>query len=130
MRKKGFTLIEMILYIALFSFLGITISLLYTEVQKFFTYSNIYMERFVVRRYITLVAESKLDFIDPNCLKASVNVSCKDMVIIDSSMFQRLSYIGDVEKMVFTIAESVLTVSYDIEIGRRVFSEQVQIYLI
>lgn len=121
---------EMVLYIALFSFLGITMSLLYTEVQKFFTYSNVYMERFVVRRYVTLVAESQLDFIDPNCLKASFNVSCKDTVILDSSMFQRLSYIGDVEKVVFNVTGSVLTVSYDIEIGNKVFSEQVQIYLI
>ncbi len=130
MKEKGFTLIEMMLYVALFSFLGITLTLLYTQVQNFFTYGEMYMDRFVVRRYVALVTESELDFVDPNCLKAGLNISCSEKVLLDESMFQRLLHIGSVQSVTFDINEDILTVLYTIKIGNKVFSEQVQIYLI
>ncbi len=130
MRNTGFTLIEMVLYIALFSILGTLVSTLYIQTQRFFLDTNVRVHRYVVQRYITVTVESKVDMLDYNCLSAHESVYCDNILVLKPTDFERIGFVGVVSDVEYVIQQDILYVQYVVTIGKKKFNEQLKIFLI
>lgn len=128
--KKGFTLIEMLIYIALFSVFTVSVSLLYTQIQLFFVNTQINMQRYIVNQYVKRVIEHTVDFTYPSCTQGGFNAYCNQINLLDSIDFQRISFLGDISNVTFDIQGSLLSIEYELKIGKKVFLEHMYIYLI
>lgn len=130
MRNAGLTLIEMVLYIALFSILGILVSTIYIHTQSFFLQADVRIHRYVIQRYVKVTIESKVDTLDYNCLLVTENVYCDDVLILKPTDFGRIGFLGTVSDVKFSIQKDILYVQYVVTLNRKTFNEQLKIFLI
>ncbi len=130
MNTKGFTLIEMLMYVALFSVFTVYTSLLYVQIQQFFVNRQMYLERYIVSQYVKRVTEHAVDFKDKSCVQGGAHIYCDQVQILDSAVFQRINFLGEISNVHFDVQDARVLIKYVLRTGKKVFLEQIHIYLI
>lgn len=131
--NKGFSLLEIVIYVSLLSVLGYMLFQITIQTQVIFMQSSRTFERVLLRRYISLVVLSEVKTTHILHISGGEELQVDNNLLVDIHSFQRMEkYIGDITQVIFTVdllTRSIL-VTYKVQIGTHTYDEQVRIYLI
>lgn len=130
--SKGFTLIEISIYISLLAVLGVVVLDMYTSTQYIFQGIESVYKRKMIERYISLQIES-LDFKDILDISGGTALVYDGKTVIDVHSLGRVrNILGEVVYINFVVHQDtkVIDVIYQVRIGKKIFNEQHSIYLI
>lgn len=131
--NKGFSLLEIVIYVSLLSVLGYMLFQITIQTQVIFMQSSRTFERVLLRRYISLVVLSEVKTTHILHISGGEELLEDNNLLVDIHSFQRMEkYIGDITQVIFTVdllTRSIL-VTYKVQIGTHTYDEQVRIYLI
>ncbi|MBU3668373.1 MAG: hypothetical protein FGM57_00210 [Candidatus Taylorbacteria bacterium] len=130
--SKGFTLIEISIYISLLSVLGVVVLDMYMGTQYVFQGIESTYRRKVMERYISLQVKS-LDFKNILGVSGGTVLAYNGKTIIDVHSLERVKNIlGEVLYIHFNVNKEfrIIDVTYQVRIAKKIFNEQHRIYLI